>query len=141
MKLYAAGPALIIINQKRMTFWSSYYINGCRKKLTLSKKKSANPEIILLFALHFLLCHFSFKTMCWTHLHEVLLQETVNPGLSHLHGPHLIRDVAALDEHHLQLHRVRGQMSLWTQTCCMKSMQSIMHSSQPDIMRQNAIWD
>lgn len=37
------------------------------------------------------------------HLHKVLLQQAVHPGLGHLGGPHFIGDVAALDQHHLQL--------------------------------------
>lgn len=44
----------------------------------------------------------------WTHLHEVLLQQAVDPRLSHLHGTQLVGDVAALDEHHLELHRAQG---------------------------------
>lgn len=40
-----------------------------------------------------------------TDLHEVLLQQAVDPRLRHLHRSHLVGDVAALDEHHLQLQR------------------------------------
>lgn len=39
------------------------------------------------------------------YLHEVLLQQTVHPGLSNLHWPNLVGDVAALYENHLQLQR------------------------------------
>lgn len=37
------------------------------------------------------------------HLHEVFLQQAVHPGLRHLHGPHLVGNVAAFDQDHLQL--------------------------------------
>lgn len=39
------------------------------------------------------------------YLHEVLLQQTVHPGLSDLHWPNLVGDVAALYKNHLQLRR------------------------------------
>lgn len=50
-------------------------------------------------------------SLCWTHLHEVLLQQAVDPRLGHLHGPHLVGDVAALDQHHLQLQREHHRVS------------------------------
>ena len=44
-----------------------------------------------------------YHYMKYSYLHEVLLQQAVHPGLSHLHGPHLVGDVTALDQDHLQL--------------------------------------
>lgn len=46
---------------------------------------------------------------CYTYLHEVLLQQAIDPRLSHLHGPHFIGDVTTFDKYHLQLHTTQGQ--------------------------------
>lgn len=50
-----------------------------------------------------------------SYLHKVLFQQTVNPGLSYFHGSHLIGDVTAFDEDHLQLRKL--QSPKWVGKC------------------------
>lgn len=38
-----------------------------------------------------------------SYLHEILLQQTVHPGLRDLRGPDLVGDIAAFYQNHLQL--------------------------------------
>lgn len=46
----------------------------------------------------------SLHPIGFSHLVVELLQQTVQPGLSHLHGPRLVGYIAHFDQNHHQLH-------------------------------------